>query len=180
MSTIKATNWQNLDGVPMNSVIQQATYTTGNTGYSYSVSNAPVSTALAVTITPKKDYSTFYVHLIAGGYFVTNIANGSNVGILRTVSSTTTQVAGNYSGGETAPAAQWMGMFHSMTGGSTSVGAWQRNRHAVDAPNVTAGTPITYTCCLAAWQATGTTASMYLGYSSYGFSPRITVFEIAA
>lgn len=117
-----------------------------------------------LAITSKFANSKFYVNMQAQGYM--SGTGGTNIGISRTISATTTRLLGT----DGATADTWMG-----SGNGQGTNSWNIKRPYLDSPNVAAGTVITYNMLLGLWSS-GTT---YLNRAGFTGGSTITIMEIA-
>lgn len=172
MSTIKADKWASLAGDRLDSVVQavQGTYNTtyrwDNPGTNY------VALPLAVTITPKLTNSLFLCFVDVQGY-TTTYNTGWNYGLRRTTGGVNTLITGFETGSHGGVADTWMGFGH---GSAITNSSYSKAFHQLDAPNVSAGTAITYTVMGGGWSGQG---GIGLGWSTFGHNSSVIVLEIS-
>lgn len=172
MSTIKADKWASLAGDRLDSVVQavQGTFNTSyrwdNPGTNY------VALPLAVSITPRLTNSKFLVLVDTQGYSQ-NYSTGWNIGLRRTTGGVNTLITGFETGSHGGVSDAWMGFGNAS--GITS-NSWSKSFHQLDAPNVGAGTAVTYTAMGAGWSGQGVIS---IGWSGYGSNNTIIVLEIS-
>lgn len=117
-----------------------------------------------LAITSKFANSKFYVNMQAQGY-VSGVG-GTNLGISRTISATTTRLLGvDGAAGDT-----WQG-----SGNGQGTNSYNIKRPYLDSPNVAAGTVITYNMLQGVWSS----GTAYINYSGYTGASTITIMEIA-
>lgn len=118
-----------------------------------------------LNITSKYLNSKFLISVQGQGYI--SSGSGTNLGISRTISASTTRLLGtDGTGGDS-----WMG-----SGNGAGTNSWNIKRDYLDSPNQAAGTLITYRMLLGRW----TSGTVYLNYSGYVGGSTITIMEIAA
>jgi hypothetical protein len=119
-----------------------------------------------LTITTKLPNSKIYVIISGQGYI--DAGAGNNLGLQRTISSTTTRLLGvDGAGGDT-----WMGASNANDTGTS----WNINRTFLDSPGVPAGTAIQYRILFGRWS---TSSTLYINYANHTGGSSITLMEIA-
>lgn len=175
MTTLNVDTWQAVDGTSYNRCLQTVTgIQAGNNQFQISssgTSNNFYDTPITVTITSKKANSKFFLMSDITGYIqATDCA--CNTGFARTIGGTRTLVLGvNGSGGDT-----WQGFGNSSAWGSST--SYNIARTFMDAPNVAAGTSITYTVTYATISASS--GHHTVGWNTYEHHNKIIVLEIEA
>ncbi len=133
-------------------------------------SNTSTSAYIAVNngnlnITPLFSNSQFLVTIIGQCY--QSSAQGTNIGLQRTVNAVTTRLLGvDGVTGDT-----WIGFGNNVPAVSGTI-----TRLALDSPSVAAGTVITYQMLLGHWSNSGTS---FLNYVGYTLTSSIMIQEIA-
>jgi hypothetical protein len=163
VSIVRFDRQQNTAGTQYTNIVQVQFASWGTSSSTTTANTYQNVTNGTLTITPYYTNSKFMIIPVCQGYVAG--VSGSNIGLNRTVGGTTTRILGVDGGsGDT-----WMG---SNNGFGTN--SWNINRHWVDSPGVTAGTPITYQVLYALWSA----GTIWVNYPGYSATSSITVFEV--
>jgi hypothetical protein len=175
MTTLNVDTWQSVSGTSYNRCLQTATgiqaannqFQISSSGTSDNFYDLPIT----VTITSKKANSKFFLMSDIVGYIqATDCA--CNTGFSRTIGATRTLVLGvNGSGSDS-----WVGFGNSSAWGNST--SYNIARTFIDAPNVAAGTSITYTVTYATIAAS--TGHHTVGWNTYLHYNKIIVLEIEA
>lgn len=163
VSVVRFDRQQNTAGTLYYHVVQVVA-TNFTAGTTFTTANAyQTLNGGSVSITPVYSGSKFKVFVNLQGY--TTTSNGVNAGISRTISGTTTRVAGQDGTGDT-----WGGSSNGIATNSVTL-----HRHYIDSPGVSAGVVITYNALAGLWSS-GQFQVNYTG--AYNIVSNITVWEL--